>query len=84
PLPGLAQAVVARRPDAAAALLPPKPAAPTSCPDGWATSVVYRGQTCYMIAKMHDVELDELLSVNKGVNCDLLQIGETICVPKTE
>lgn len=61
-----------------------KPAAPTGCPDGWATSVVYRGQTCYMIAKMHGVELDELLRANKGVNCDLLQIGEMICVPKTE
>ncbi|KAL8285039.1 hypothetical protein RB597_002224 [Gaeumannomyces tritici] len=61
-----------------------KPAAPAGCPDGWATSVVYRGQTCYMIAKMHNIDLDELLSVNKGVNCDLLQVGEMICVPKAE
>ncbi|KAF2260902.1 hypothetical protein CC78DRAFT_536075 [Lojkania enalia] len=41
------------------------------------------GQTCWEIGEKYGVGVDELLGIegNEEVDCDKLQVGQTICVP---
>jgi hypothetical protein len=49
-------------------------------------SLTYRikaGDTCWAIAQTSGSSVDALLEQNKGLNCDMLTTGQTICVAKT-
>ncbi|KAI1360537.1 carbohydrate-binding module family 50 protein [Xylaria arbuscula] len=52
-----------------------------SCPDDATPYVIKADDTCWAIAEARSVNLDDLLQKNKGLDCDKLSIGETICVP---
>ena len=43
--------------------------------------VVKEGDTLYKIAKMHHVEVEQMMYVNPYVNIYQLQPGDEICVP---
>ncbi len=53
---------------------------PVACPDGLDRYVVRKGDTCWEIAKTHQWTIDELVTVNKEVDCNNLQIGRELCV----
>ncbi len=41
---------------------------------------VQSGNTCWQIAKRYNISLDTFYSLNPGINCYLLQIGQQVCV----
>ncbi|KAI1331103.1 carbohydrate-binding module family 50 protein [Xylariaceae sp. FL0255] len=43
--------------------------------------VVTSGDTCWAIAEAKSVPLEVLTQANEGIDCDLLVVGETICIP---
>lgn len=57
------------------------PPAPSTCTHSW---VVSRGDICYDIANKLEMSLDSLLSLNQGLECDNLKIGQRICTKKSE
>ena len=51
------------------------------CPDGGKVYYVQKGDSCWEIAmKYCENNLEELMSLNKDMNCDNLQTGDGICV----
>jgi LysM repeat protein len=42
---------------------------------------VEMGDTCWAVAKRHGLEVDGLLKMNPGVECERLGVGRTLCVP---
>ncbi|EIM83566.1 uncharacterized protein STEHIDRAFT_63096 [Stereum hirsutum FP-91666 SS1] len=50
------------------------------CPSGSTASVIVKGDTCWAIAKSHESSVDDLLSLNPGLDCDTLKPGQRICV----
>ncbi|KAI0528042.1 carbohydrate-binding module family 50 protein [Xylaria bambusicola] len=52
-----------------------------SCDDGATPYMIKADDTCWAIAEARSVSLDDLLEKNKGLDCDMLSIGQTICVP---
>ncbi|KAI1813922.1 carbohydrate-binding module family 50 protein [Poronia punctata] len=54
-----------------------------SCSDATTRLKIRPGDTCWAIAEERSISLDALLSENKGLDCDKLSVGETVCVPKT-
>lgn len=53
----------------------------SKCGPGSHAHQIQRGESCWSIAEMHHIDLDQLTAVNEGVDCGLLKIGGTICVP---
>lgn len=51
------------------------------CAPGTHAHQIQRGESCWSIAQMHDIEVDQLKEVNGGLNCDLLRPGALLCVP---
>lgn len=51
------------------------------CPPGSHAHLVQKGESCWTIANMHQIDLDKLREANVGIDCDLLRIGVTVCVP---
>jgi hypothetical protein len=53
------------------------------CHEGSHPVQIEKGDTCWKIAESHSVDIDELLKLhgNEGVDCDMLRIGQGICVP---
>ena len=45
------------------------------------TYTVQDGDNCYKIATKYGITLDQLLSANKGLNCDILQVGQILNIP---
>lgn len=41
---------------------------------------VTSGQYCYLIASNYGLTLDSFIALNPGINCNNLQIGQTVCV----
>lgn len=54
-----------------------------SCGEGYQRIEVRQGDTCWAIAKVRGVRVDELLKVhgNEGLECERLRVGQGICVP---
>ncbi|KAI0118750.1 carbohydrate-binding module family 50 protein [Nemania sp. FL0031] len=52
-----------------------------SCADDAMPYKIRAGDTCWAIAEARSVSLDDLLAKNEGLDCDKLDVGETICVP---
>lgn len=42
------------------------------------------GETCWRIADTLSTNVEHLKSINPGLDCDRLQIGSAICVPKVD
>lgn len=51
------------------------------CGPGSHAHRIQHGESCWSIADMHQIELDKLTNANEGIDCDLLRVGSTICVP---
>jgi LysM repeat protein len=51
------------------------------CPEGSSDYYIKSGDTCWQITKTYGCTLDRMLDVNSGLNCDVLRVGEKICVP---
>ena len=48
------------------------------------TYTIVAGDTCYKIAKNNNLELNALLGLNPGLNCENLQIGQKISLSKAK
>ncbi|KAI1085498.1 carbohydrate-binding module family 50 protein [Whalleya microplaca] len=53
-----------------------------TCTDASTPYKVKTGDTCWAIADLKGVPLEDLLKANQGINCDKLAVGGTICVPR--
>lgn len=51
------------------------------CAQGSHAHQIQRGESCWSIAQMHGINVDQLQQANQGVNCDLLGVGGLVCVP---
>ncbi|KAG9239876.1 peptidoglycan-binding LysM [Calycina marina] len=59
-----------------------EPGIPTKCKDASKTYIVQKGDTCWDIAEGRGIDLQKLLDENQGLNCDRLEIGSPVCIPK--
>jgi hypothetical protein len=52
------------------------------CGQGADSIQVKKGETCWEIAEAHGMAVADLLALegNKGVDCDKLQVGQSVCV----
>jgi hypothetical protein len=57
--------------------------APVVCSGGTIAHVVESGETCWAIAHSAGAEVEDLIRENAGLDCDGLQIGQSLCVPKS-
>jgi LysM repeat protein len=55
--------------------------APLVCPEGAVNYQVKSGESCWEIAKQRGVTVDNLVGLNIGLDCTLLEAGKEICVP---
>lgn len=53
----------------------------SNCGPGSHAHQVQQGETCWSIAEMHEIDVEKLKQSNGGIDCNLLRIGGTICVP---
>lgn len=53
----------------------------STCPPGSHAHQIQKQETCWSIAQMHEIEVDQLRDANEGIDCDLLRVGGMICVP---
>ncbi|ROV94070.1 hypothetical protein VMCG_08234 [Cytospora schulzeri] len=53
----------------------------SSCAPGSHAHQIQQGETCWSIANMHGIGVDKLLEANNELNCELLWVGATLCVP---
>lgn len=51
------------------------------CGPGAHAHKIQAGETCWGIAQMHAIDVEQLREANGGLNCDLLRVGAAICVP---
>ncbi|KZV62014.1 carbohydrate-binding module family 50 protein [Peniophora sp. CONT] len=51
------------------------------CTNGTVPTTIVSGDTCWNIAKAHGCSLDDLATLNPGVQCEKLQLGSSLCVP---
>lgn len=53
------------------------------CAEGFQAVEVQSGETCWAIAKARGITVDELTGIqgNEDVDCDVLGVGQGICVP---
>jgi hypothetical protein len=53
------------------------------CDQGNHAIQVQKGETCWEIGEAHGLAVEELLALegNKDIDCDRLQVGQSICVP---
>lgn len=52
-----------------------------SCAPGSHAHHIRQSETCWSIADMHGIGVDKLLESNHELNCNMLWIGATVCVP---
>lgn len=52
-----------------------------ACGEGATPYAIQRGDTCWEISQRIGGQVDDLLAVNKGLDCDHLGLGQKICVP---
>ncbi|KUI63257.1 Putative L,D-transpeptidase YkuD [Cytospora mali] len=53
----------------------------SSCEPGSHAHQIQKKETCWSIANMHGISVDKLIEANQDINCDLLWVGATVCVP---
>lgn len=53
----------------------------SSCGLGSHAHQIQQGETCWSVANMHGIDLDRLKEANGAIDCDLLWVGQVICVP---
>lgn len=53
-----------------------------SCPLGCIQHNVQSGETCFSISMMYSIKTEQLTSANE-IDCDNLQIGQSLCIPGT-
>ncbi|KUI64023.1 hypothetical protein VM1G_10792 [Cytospora mali] len=51
------------------------------CDPGSHAHQIHKKETCWSIANMHGINVDKLIEANQDINCDLLWVGATVCVP---
>jgi hypothetical protein len=56
------------------------PAKDFACEEHQIIYEVRPADTCWAIAQDHNMSVDQLKSINAGINCDLLKVGEKICI----
>jgi hypothetical protein len=56
---------------------------PVICHQHSTAHIVRDGDTCWSISQKYGATIDVLKRENAGLDCDRLQIGEGICVPRT-
>jgi len=54
---------------------------PLHCNDGWKRYVVMRGDSCWSLAETHGLRVDELVYMNRPLDCDHLWAGSRLCLP---
>jgi len=54
-----------------------------NCGEGYQRVEIRPGDTCWAIAKVRGVRVEELLRIqgNEGLQCERLRIGQGVCVP---
>ncbi|KAJ3084994.1 chitin deacetylase [Quaeritorhiza haematococci] len=65
---------------------PPLPS-PTNAPPPVATGVpcgktasIKQGDTCFILGQQNGISVPQIQALNPGINCDNLQIGQSVCV----
>lgn len=53
----------------------------SNCEPGTHAHQIQRGESCWSIAQMHEIGVDQLRAANGDLNCDLLRPGSLVCVP---
>lgn len=53
----------------------------SNCGSGSHAHQIQKGESCWSIAQMHQIEVDKLRQANAGIDCELLRVGGSICVP---
>lgn len=53
----------------------------STCAPGAHPHQIQRGESCWSIANMHEISVDQLRDANEGVDCELLRVGGLVCVP---
>jgi LysM repeat protein len=56
---------------------------PVICHQHSIAHIVREGDTCWSISQKYGATIDVLKRENAGLDCDFLQIGEGICVPRS-
>ncbi|MFT9494489.1 peptidase G2 autoproteolytic cleavage domain-containing protein [Anaerosolibacter sp.] len=51
------------------------------CPSGSISYSIKPRDTLYIIARKHDISLNEIIDVNPGINPYMLMVGQQICIP---
>lgn len=51
------------------------------CPNEGFPYIIQAGDTLYNLANRYNITLEEIYTANPGINPDLLQIGQVICIP---
>ncbi|KAK9746337.1 hypothetical protein K7432_018203 [Basidiobolus ranarum] len=55
---------------------------PTACASGTTSYSIKSGDTCSVIATNNGISVEKLLTANPKVKCELLAIGQQICIPQ--
>ncbi|KAL6852487.1 hypothetical protein ACO1O0_007032 [Amphichorda felina] len=53
-----------------------------SCPDSNAPYTIQKGDSCWVLADERSITVDEVVSLNPGLNCEKLMPGFDICLPQ--
>jgi LysM repeat protein len=54
---------------------------PVPCQGGGIPYVIKAGDTCYALARRYNISVQAIQNRNPGLNCNNLQVGQTICIP---
>lgn len=57
------------------------PGQPVQCPPGTTPYIIRAGDTCFRLAQLAGTTVQAIINANPGLNCNNLQIGQTICIP---
>ncbi|CAN8095108.1 unnamed protein product [Discula destructiva] len=53
----------------------------STCGSGAHAHKIQKGESCWSIAQLHEIEVDQLRQANLGIDCNLLRAGGLMCVP---
>jgi len=62
----------------------PHSSSPPPCPKNSTDYFIKSGDTCWQISKTYGCKLEEMISMNSGLKCDALKVGQRICVPYSD
>ncbi len=55
---------------------------PAECPPNTFPYTIRAGDTCFRLARRFNTTINAIIEANPGINCNNLQIGQTICIPR--